>query len=131
MTVNKVILIGFVGKDPYIDSKNQKVRANFSLATNEKFTDKLSGEKKTVTDWHEIVAFGKVAEVIRDLVKKGSRIYIEGRLKYYEKTNEHGQSIKRSSILLEQFQLFNEKKGDTHHGTFSFNQKTSSVNSNW
>lgn len=77
--VNKVILVGTVGKDPEIrNTQNSKV-ANFSLATNESYKDK-NGEKKTVTEWHSIVIWGKLADVVEKYVKKGNHLYIEGKL---------------------------------------------------
>ena len=72
--VNKVILIGNVGKDPEMKGHDGNI-ANLSLATSE--TWYKDGEKNSKTEWHKIVAFGKVAEIVRDYVHKGMRIYIE------------------------------------------------------
>lgn len=77
--VNKVILVETVGKDPEIrNTQNNKV-ATFSLATNESYKDK-NGEKKTVSEWHNIVIWGKLADIVEKYVKKGNHLYIEGKL---------------------------------------------------
>jgi single-strand DNA-binding protein len=79
--VNKVILIGSVGRDPEVRySASGAAVANLSLATSESWKDKDSGEKKEKTEWHRIVFFGRTAEVVGEHIKKGSNIYVEGRL---------------------------------------------------
>lgn len=80
MGVNKVILLGNLGKDPEVrvfESGTKK--ASFSMATAESFTDK-NGEKKERTEWHNVIFWGKIAEVIEKYLKKGSQVYIEGRI---------------------------------------------------
>jgi single-strand DNA-binding protein len=88
--VNKVILIGRLGKDPevkYLES-GQAI-ANFSIATSEEWKDKGSGEKKERVEWHRIVAFGRLGEICGEYLHKGSLIFIEGRLqtRSWEKDN--------------------------------------------
>lgn len=79
--VNKVILIGRTGKDPEVKNfDNGGAICNFSLVTSEKFTDK-SGEKKEITEWHNIVISGKLAAIAGGMVKKGDLVYIEGKKK--------------------------------------------------
>lgn len=76
--VNKVILVGTAGKDPDIrNTQNSKV-ATFTLATNE--TYKSNGEKKTVTEWHNIIIWGKLADTVEKYIRKGNHLYIEGKL---------------------------------------------------
>ena len=83
-SVNKVILIGNVGKDPEIRyMQSGEPIANFSLATNEVWNDK-SGQKQERTEWHRVEVFGKTAQVVRDYVTKGKPIYIEGSIRYDE-----------------------------------------------
>jgi single-strand DNA-binding protein len=78
-SVNKVILIGNVGSDPEIRSlQSGDEVANLSIATSEKWSDKATGEKKEKTEWHRVVAFGGVVNVIKNYVSKGSKLYIEG-----------------------------------------------------
>ena len=87
MSVNKVILVGNVGRDPEIKHLDKGVAvAKFSLATTENYTSK-TGEKVSNTEWHNIVAWRGLAEVVEKYVKKGSQLYIEGRLRTnsYEK----------------------------------------------
>ena len=80
-SVNKVILLGNIGKDPEVKFLPSGMAvANFGLATSERFKDK-GGEWQDRTEWHNVVAFGKVAEIIRDYVKKGSKLYVEGSLR--------------------------------------------------
>jgi single-strand DNA-binding protein len=91
-SVNKVILIGNLGKDPemrYMPSG--EAIANFSLATSEAWTDKASGDKKEATEWHRVVFFGRTAEVVGQYVKKGSKIYVEGRLQTRKWQDKEGQ----------------------------------------
>ena len=91
-SVNKVILIGNLGKDPemrYMPSG--EAIANFSVATSEAWTDKASGDKKEATEWHRVVFFGRTAEVVGQYVKKGSKIYVEGRLQTRKWQDKEGQ----------------------------------------
>lgn len=79
--VNKVIIVGRVGKDPDIRSTaSGNMVANLSVATSENWKDKATGEKKEKTEWHRISAFGRLAEIIGEYVKKGSLVYVEGSL---------------------------------------------------
>jgi len=79
--VNKVILVGRLGKDPEVKHlESGAVVANFSMATSEKWTDKSSGEVKETTEWHNVVIWKGLAEVVEKYVKKGDQIYIEGKL---------------------------------------------------
>lgn len=80
-SVNKVILIGNLGKDP--ESRflpDGKAVVNFSIATTEAWKDKASGEKKEATEWHRLTAFGRLAEVCGEYLKKGSQVFVEGKL---------------------------------------------------
>ncbi len=79
-SVNKVILLGNVGKDPEIRSTGGGIMvANFSLATSDRFQD-AQGNWQDRTEWHYLVAFKRLAEIVRDYVKKGSKLYIEGKI---------------------------------------------------
>ena len=80
--VNKVILIGNLGKDPEVRHlENGTAVANFSMATSESYKDRTSGERKTITEWHNIVLWRGLAEVAEKYLKKGDQVYIEGKLK--------------------------------------------------
>ena len=81
-SVNKVILIGNLGRDPEVKRlENGATLASFSIATSEKYTDKKSGQKTEHTDWHDVVLWRGLAEVAEKYLKKGTKIYVEGRLK--------------------------------------------------
>lgn len=82
MSVNKAILIGRLGKDPECRSlDNGAMVAQFSIATSEKYKDKTTGEKKEITDWHNIVMWRGLAEIAQKYLKKGALVYIEGKIK--------------------------------------------------
>lgn len=97
-SVNKVMLIGNLGKDPevrYMQSGDPV--ANFSLATSEQWTDK-SGQKQERTEWHRVEVFGKTAQVVRDYCSKGKQVYIEGSIRYDEWTDKEGNKQKMTKI---------------------------------
>ncbi len=80
--VNKVILVGRVGKEPEVRNlENGAVVANFSIATSETYKDKTTGEKKEITDWHNIVLWRGLAEITQKYVHKGDMLYIEGKMR--------------------------------------------------
>lgn len=84
-SVNKVILIGTLGRDPEVRSlTNGNTVANISLATGENFIDRNTGQQTQRTEWHRLVAYGKLAEIIAQYLRKGSRAYFEGRLQTRE-----------------------------------------------
>lgn len=115
MSVNKVILLGRVGKQPEIKQVGDNKVANFSLATSEKFKDK-SGNKVENTEWHNVVFWGKQAELIEQYVGKGDELYIEGSIKTetYEKDGEkrYATKIKGSAIT---FVSKSKKEGEAQH----------------
>jgi single-strand DNA-binding protein len=90
-SLNKVQLIGHLGGDPESRRTDNDVTiVNFSIATNEQWTDKLTGKKIEKTEWHRIVAFSRVAEICNEFLEKGSLVFIEGHLqtRSYEKDDE-------------------------------------------
>ena len=111
-SVNKVILVGRLGKDPEIRSTpNGNNVAKFSLATDDRYTDK-SGEKQERTEWHNIVAWGKLAEICGQYLKKGKLIYIEGSIRTDSwDDKETGQKKYRTEIWANQMQML-DRKGD-------------------
>jgi single-strand DNA-binding protein len=89
-SVNKVILIGNLGRDPEIRyTQSGEPIANFTLATNEVWNDK-SGQKQERTEWHRVEVFGKTAQVVRDYLTKGRQVYLEGSIRYEEWTDKDG-----------------------------------------
>lgn len=89
--VNKVILVGNLGQDPEVRyMPNGGAVANITLATSESWRDKTTGEQKEKTEWHRVVLFGKLAEVAGEYMKKGSQVYIEGKLNTRKWTDQAG-----------------------------------------
>ena len=105
-TVNKVILIGNLGKDPEIRSlENDAVVASFSIATSESFTDKNSGEKKEITDWHDIVLWRGLAEIAEKYIRKGTKIYVEGKLKKRSWQDKEGNTKYNTEVIGEELTI--------------------------
>lgn len=108
--LNKVMLIGRLGRDPEIRYSQQGLAVvNFSIATSEQWTDKNTGDRQERTEWHNIVVFGKQAETCERYLSKGSQIYIEGRLQTsnYEK---EGQTHYMTKIVVSNFQFLGGKQ---------------------
>ena len=108
-TVNKVLLLGNVGKDPEIASTNGgTLVAKLSLATSERFKDK-QGEWQERTEWHNLVAYARGAEILRDYVHKGSKLYVEGRLTTRSwDDKESGKKIYRTEVVVGDISLLSE-----------------------
>ncbi len=103
--VNKVILIGNLGADPEVRYlTNGTTVANFRLATSENRLNK-TGEKTTITEWHRIVAFGKLAEICRDYLSKGKQVYIEGKIRSRTWEDKEGNKRFTTEILANQMQM--------------------------
>jgi single-strand DNA-binding protein len=97
--LNKVMLIGNLGKDPEVRyTQGGQAVANFSLATNESWTDK-AGQKQERTEWHRIVVWGKAAELCGEYLSKGRQVYIEGKLQTREWTNKEGQKQYSTEVV--------------------------------
>lgn len=101
--VNKALLIGFVGKDPEIRSmQNGDEVASFSLATSERWTDK-QGQKQEKSEWHNIVVFGGLVKIIKSYVKKGSKLYIEGKIQTRKWQDKDGNDRYTTEVVLQGF----------------------------
>ena len=97
--VNKVILVGNLGKDPEVRyTPGGQAVANFTIATNENWTDK-QGQKQERTEWHRIVVWGKTAELCGEYLSKGRQVYIEGRLQTREWNNKEGQKQYTTEVV--------------------------------
>lgn len=101
--INKVILVGRVGKQPEIRyAANGNAIATFSLATSEKYTNKQTGQKQETTDWHQVVIFGKLANVVENYVNKGDMLYLEGKVKTRKWQDQNtGQDRYTTEIVLD------------------------------
>jgi single-strand DNA-binding protein len=104
-SVNKVILVGNLGRDPEIRSTQDGLRiANLSLATSESWRDKNSGERKEKTEWHRVVIFNEnLVKVAEQYLKKGSKIYVEGALQTRKYTDQSGAEKYSTEIVLQRF----------------------------
>jgi single-strand DNA-binding protein len=126
-SVNKVILLGNVGKDPEVKfATSGTAIASFSIATSERFKDK-SGEWQDRTEWHSLTAFGKLAEIIRDYVKKGSKLYVEGSLRTTSwDDKQSGQKRYKTEIVVSDISLLSGRGEGESGGGGSYNRSSSS-----
>jgi single-strand DNA-binding protein len=107
---NKVILIGNLGKDPELKFlPSGKPVANFSIATSEKWKDKSTGETKEQTEWHNIVIFGNLAEICGQYLKKGSSVFIEGRLQTRKWQDKTGQDRYTTEIIANEMKMLGSR----------------------
>ncbi len=104
-SVNKVILVGNLGRDPEIRSTNDGTRiANLRLATSESWRDRNSGERKERTEWHSVVIFNeRLVEIAEKYLRKGSKIYVEGALQTRKWTDQQGQERYSTEVVLQRF----------------------------
>ncbi|KXV03876.1 single-stranded DNA-binding protein [Caballeronia megalochromosomata] len=111
-SVNKVILVGNLGADPetrYLPSGDAV--ANIRLATTDRYKDKSSGEFKELTEWHRVAFFGRLAEIVNEYLKKGSSVYIEGRIRTRKWTDQGGQERYSTEIVADQMQMLGGRGG--------------------
>ena len=117
--VNKVILVGTLGKDPETKTfPNGGSLTQFSIATSESWTDKNSGERKEQTEWHRIVLHNRLGEIAQQYLRKGSKVYIEGSLRTRQWTDQNGQERYTTEIRGEQMQMLdnNRQQGGENGG---------------
>ena len=110
-SINKVILIGNLGRDPevrYMPSGDAV--ANITIATTETWKDK-AGEKQEQTEWHRVAMFGKTAEIAGEYLKKGSQVYIEGKLQTRKWTDKEGQERYTTEIRADRMQMLGSRSG--------------------
>ncbi|KVD34897.1 single-stranded DNA-binding protein [Burkholderia sp. MSMB1072] len=111
-SVNKVILVGNLGADPevrYLPSGDAV--ANIRLATTDRYKDKASGDFKEMTEWHRVAFFGRLAEIVSEYLKKGSSVYIEGRIRTRKWQGQDGQDRYSTEIVAEQMQMLGGRGG--------------------
>ena len=112
--VNKVIIIGNLGKDPEVRfMPDARAVCNFSIATSESWKDKQTGEKKEITEWHRICIFGKLAEIAGEYLKKGSKVYIEGKLQTRKWQGQDGQDRYTTEIVARDMQMLDSRSTST------------------
>lgn len=138
MSINKVILVGNVGQDPEIRStQDGREIANFSVATSESWKDKTTGERKDKTEWHKVVVFSQgLVGIIKNYVKKGTKLYLEGQLQTRKWTDNQGIEKYTTEIVLQNYnsslQLLDSKNSgsnDRNSNYDSSNYNNSSQNS--
>ena len=102
--INKVILVGNLGKDPEIrHTTDGKPIANITVATSETWKDKNSGEPREKTEWHRVVIFGGVANIVEQYLHKGSKVYIEGKLQTRKWQDKNGQDRYTTEVVVDGF----------------------------
>jgi len=110
--VNKVIIVGNLGADP--DTKYMPSGAavtNLSVATNESWKDKQTGEQKDRTEWHRVAMFGRLAEIAAEYLRKGSQIYIEGKLRTRKWQDQQGNDRYTTEIIADEMQMLGGRTG--------------------
>ena len=111
-SINKVIIVGNLGKDPEMRSfPNGDQIANVSIATTDRWKDKTSGEMKEATEWHRINFNGRLAEIVGQYLKKGSQVYVEGSLRTRKWTDKDGVEKFTTEIRADQMQMLGSRQG--------------------
>ena len=109
--INKVIIVGYLGNDPEIRTMpNGEAVANITVATSESWNDKNTGERREVTEWHRIVFYRRQAEVAGEYLRKGSKVYVEGRLKTRKWQDQNGQDRYTTEIQGDVLQMLDSKR---------------------
>jgi len=111
--VNKVILVGNLGKDPDMKyTASGAAIANITVATSESWTDKQTNEKVDKTEWHRVVFFRRLAEIVGEYLRKGSQVYIEGKLQTRKWQDQNGQDRYTTEIVANEMQMLGGRAGD-------------------
>lgn len=111
-SVNKVIIVGNLGRDPETRyMPNGEAVTNIAVATTESWKDKSSGEKKEMTEWHRITFYRKLAEIAGQYLKKGSQVYVEGRLQTRKWTDKDGVERYTTEIIADTMQMLGSRQG--------------------
>jgi single-strand DNA-binding protein len=116
-SVNKVILVGNLGRDPESRfTQNGRQVANFTMATTEVWTDKASGQKQERTEWHRVVAWGRLAEIAGQYLRKGRQVYVEGSLQTREWNDREGNKRQTTEVQATQIVLLGRAEGRAESG---------------
>ena len=111
-SVNKVILVGNLGRDPEVRySPDGAAICNVSIATTSNWKDKTSGERREVTEWHRVVFYNRLAEIAGEYLKKGRPVYVEGRLKTRKWQNKEGVDQYTTEVVADQMQMLGGRDG--------------------
>jgi single-strand DNA-binding protein len=111
-SVNKVIIVGNLGRDPEVRyTPNGDSITNVTIATTDTWKDKATGEKKEATEWHRVVFFGKLAEIAGQYLKKGRQVYVEGALRTRKWTDKEGQERYTTEIVANEMKMLGSREG--------------------
>ena len=128
--INKVIVVGNLGKDPEVrDMPNGNAVANITLATTESWKDKSSGEQQEKTEWHRIVMFRRLGEIAGEYLKKGSQVYIEGKLQTRKWQDNSGNDRYTTEIVANEMQMLGGRGGGSGGGSADFSQDSAPAKS--
>ena len=123
-SVNKVIIVGNLGKDPEIRTfPNGDQVANVTIATTDRWRDKNTGEDKELTEWHRVVFNGRLAEIVGQFLKKGSQVYVEGSLRTRKWTDQSGQERYSTETRADSMQMLGSRQGGGEDGGGSGEQQ--------
>jgi len=115
--INKAIIIGNLGADPEVRyTPSNTAVCNITVATSEQWKDKQTGERQEKTEWHRIVMFNRLAEIAGEYLKKGSKVYIEGRLQTRKWQGQDGQDRYTTEIVANEMQMLDSRGGNTQSG---------------
>lgn len=111
-SVNKVILVGNLGRDPEVRySPEGNALCNISIATTSNWKDKNTGERREETEWHRVVMYNRLAEIAGEYLRKGRPVYIEGRLRTRKWQNKEGQDVYTTEVIADQMQMLGSRDG--------------------
>ena len=111
-SINKVILVGNLGRDPEVRyTADNAAITSASIATTDRYKDKATGEQKEITEWHRVVFFNRLGEIAAEYLKKGSQVYIEGKLRTRKWTDKDGAEKYSTEIIANQLQMLGGKSG--------------------
>ena len=128
--INKVILVGNLGKDPEVRYlEGGTAVANFTLATSETFKDRNSGERKTNTEWHNVVVWRGLAEIAEKFLKKGMQVYVEGKLRTRQWQDKDGNNRYTTEVVADTLQMLGRKDDNNNSDYSSNNASTNTVTS--
>jgi len=117
--INKVILVGNLGQDPEVKfMPNGSAVANFTVATSESWKDKQTGEQKEKTEWHRIAMYQRLAEIAGEYLKKGSKVYLEGKLQTRKWQNQQGADQYTTEIIVNDMQMLDSRAGGQQQSGF-------------
>ena len=117
--INKAVILGTLGTDPEVrQTANGSMVVNLSVATNESWKDKQTGEAQERTEWHRIVVFGKLGEVASQYLRKGSKAYFEGRIQTNKWQDQSGNDRYTTQIIANQMEMLGGRPGSGVGGTF-------------